>query len=198
MKTVVAFPDPAAAAEPPAPPPAGRASRRDAPGRMAARAGCCLALILLAGLVFAEVEELRAALAQARFEHYRRAAYDVALHRLLSPAAAMLALEESDAILTYSGMDPGALYDVAYHCRVWSSEPGLDPMLRWRLIERAHDSARRAARQAPGDYLPWSWLARAEEALGRSSQADRAWARARALAPPGMRIGTPAAEGGQP
>lgn len=196
MKDVVPFP---AAADPPPPrPPARRVERGDGARRTAVRSLSSLALVLLACVVFAELEELRGALAHARFEQYRRAAYDAAQHRLLSPDAVTLALEESDAIFACSTMDPGAFYDIAYHCLLWSSEPGLNPMVRWRLIERAHESARLAARQAPGDYLPWLWLARAEKALGRSSQADRAWARAIDLAPPGMRFGAPAAEGGRP
>jgi hypothetical protein len=152
--------------------------------------------VLVAVIASAEVDELRAALAQARFEHYRRAAYDEARHRLLWPEAVTLALDESEDVLSSSTMDPSALYDISYSCRTWSSEAGLNPVLRWRLIERAHESARLAVQQAPADYLPWLWLARAQESLGQSRQAEAAWARVQALAPPGSRPGHAASEGG--
>jgi hypothetical protein len=129
------------------------------------------------------LEELRAALAFARFDMARRT-----VDKLEGKPGMTDVLErasrEAGMIMRCGSHDPQVLWEISRACGRWSRATELqNPLLRLELAEKSAQAAALATCAAPTDYTNWLQLARAQAALGLKAGAQKCSARAQMLAP---------------
>ena len=147
-------------------------------------AAFALAFVLV--LAVAGLDELRGALAVARFNMARRTAEKAhsadRMNAVLDRASG-----EADLIMECGSPNAQTLWELSRTCQRWSRQEKVkNPLLRLEVAEKAAQAAALAAYAAPSDYTNWLQLARVQAALGLKESARSCKQHARTLAPSHM------------
>jgi len=140
-------------------------------------------LVVLVTMTINGLDELRGALAYARFDMARRMASGTESERR-QECVLQRASEEAKVVMSCGSLKAQELWEISRACHRWSEEEDLqDSLLRLAWAEEAVRAAALAARAAPSDYTNWLQLARTLAALGLKCSAEKCRERARQLAP---------------